>query len=108
MESASSTSSSEWEEELETVALFVALNEESKKSYRVWIHDINTKREQLGEFHRLVPQLRKDSRRFHMYFRMSKEEFDFLHVLIRNDIKKQHTQLRRAVTTEERLAVCLR
>jgi len=36
------------------------------------------------------------------------EEFDFLHELIKPDIYKQNTQFRRAVSTEERLAVCLR
>lgn len=39
---------------------------------------------------------------------MSKEEFDYLHELIRSDIQKQNTQFRRAVSSEERLAVCLR
>lgn len=60
MEGNSSSSSSDWEEELETVAAFVALSEESKSS-RVWVHDINKKREKLGEFHKLVPELRKDN-----------------------------------------------
>nr|CAI5828130.1 unnamed protein product [Callosobruchus analis] len=43
-----------------------------------------------------------------MYFRMTKDEFNFLHELIKEDIKKQNTQFRRAISTEERLAVCLR
>lgn len=107
MESASSISSSDWEEEVGTVAAFIVL-EENKKTRNTWVHGINKKREELGEFHRLVQELKNDPERFHMYFRMTKEEFDFLHDLIKNDIQKQNTQLRRAISTEERLSVCLR
>ncbi|CAI6375780.1 unnamed protein product [Macrosiphum euphorbiae] len=107
MDCGSSSSSSGWEEELE--AAFVVLDEEENKTKtREWVHAINKKRETLGEFHRLVPELKKDTKRYHMYFRMTMEEFDFLHELIKPDIYKQNTQFRRAVSTEERLAVCLR
>ncbi|KAK4883897.1 hypothetical protein RN001_000168 [Aquatica leii] len=102
-----SSSSSEWEEEVEVVASFLAV-EDKKYSNRVWVHNINKKREKMGEFYRLVSELRKDPKRFHMYFRMTMEEFDYLHQLIENDIKKMNTQFRRAITSEERLAVCLR
>jgi len=107
MECASSTSSSDWEEEIETVAALIVLQEDVKSS-RTWVHAVNKNREKLGEFHHLVPELRQCPKRFHMYFRMSKEEFDYLHELIRSDIQKQNTQFRRAVSSEERLAVCLR
>lgn len=100
-----SSSDSDWEE-LEVVTAFLAL-EASKYANRVWIHEINEKREDLGEF-RLVPELREDPKRFQMYFRMGLEEFDYLHQLIESDIKKKNTQFRRAVSTEQRLAVCLR
>lgn len=101
-----SSSSSDWE----TVAAFVVLDEDerNKMSTRTWVHDINTKREELGEFRRLVQELRNDSKRFHMYFRMTIEQFDYIHELIKSDIYKRNTQLRKAITTEERLAVCLR
>ncbi|KAK4873925.1 hypothetical protein RN001_013285 [Aquatica leii] len=101
-----SSSSSEWEEEVEAVASFLAV-EDRKYSNRVWVHNINKKKEKVGEFYRLVSELRKDPKRFHMYFRMTIEEFDYLHQLIENDIKKMNTQFRRAITSEERLAVCL-
>ncbi|KAB0802810.1 hypothetical protein PPYR_04996 [Photinus pyralis] len=39
---------------------------------------------------------------------MTKEEFYFLHGLIKNNIQKENTQFRNAISTEERLAVCLR
>jgi hypothetical protein len=79
------SSSSEREEELETAAVFVVLDEQNKKSTRsCWVHDIIKKKSTLGEFHRLVQELRNDPRRFHMYFRMTKEEFDYIHDIIKN------------------------
>ncbi|CAI6354047.1 unnamed protein product [Macrosiphum euphorbiae] len=87
------SSSSEWEEELKTAAVFAVLDEENKKSTRsCWVQDINKKISKLGEFHRLVQELPNDPRRFHMYFRMMKEEFDYVHDLIKKDIQKKSTQ----------------
>ncbi|XP_060872428.1 paramyosin-like [Metopolophium dirhodum] len=40
--------------------------------------------------------------------KMSKEEFNYLHELIRSDIQKRNTLFWRAISSEERLAVCLR
>lgn len=77
MECASSTSSSDWEEEIETVAALIVLQEDVNEPSRTWVHKINKNREKLGEFHHLYPELRQCSKRFHMYFRMSKEEFDY-------------------------------
>lgn len=72
---------------MEAVTAFVVLDEEENKSSktREWVHAINKKRETLGEFHRLVQELKKDTKRFHMYFRMTMEKFDFLHELIKPD-----------------------
>lgn len=80
--------------ELEAVAALVVLDEEDNKlsKTREWVHTINKKRETLGEFHRHVQELKKDAKIFHMYFRMTMEEFDFLHELIKQDIyKKKYT-----------------
>lgn len=103
----SSSSSSDWEEDIENAAAFIVANDGIQRSD--WIHQINQRREEVGEFHQLVHELfNEHPDRFHMYFRMTKEEFNYLHGLIKNDIQKQNTQLRRAISTEERLAVCLR
>ncbi|KAF5287582.1 hypothetical protein FQA39_LY15859 [Lamprigera yunnana] len=103
----SSSSLSDWEEEIETVTALI-VQEEATKSSRPWVHKINKKRDELGEFHHLIPELQQCPKRFHMYFRMSKEKFAYLHELVRSDIEKQDTQFRRAISSEERLAVCLR
>ena len=39
---------------------------------------------------------------------MTNEEFNFLHDLIRGDTKTRNTQFREAISTEEKLPVCLR
>lgn len=103
--SCSSTSSSEFEEELENVAAFVLLQGNKR---RKWVHEINIRRKELGEYHRLVQELKEHPDRFHMYFRMTEDEFNFLHDLIKAEIEKQDTQFREAIGTKERLAVCLR
>ncbi|KAF5302344.1 hypothetical protein FQA39_LY10383 [Lamprigera yunnana] len=106
MEYSSSSSSSDWEEEIETVTALI-VQEEATKSSRPWVHKINKKRDELGEFHHLIPELQQCPKRFHMYFRMSKEKFAYLHELVRSDIEKQDTQFRRAISSEEILAVRL-
>jgi hypothetical protein len=62
--------------------MFLVLDEQNKKFTRsCWVHDINKKRSTLGEFHRLVQELRNDPKRFHMYFRITKE-FDYINDII--------------------------
>lgn len=38
-------------EELEIITDFVAVDEENKSTLTAWVHEINEKRETLGEFH---------------------------------------------------------
>lgn len=103
----SSSSSSDSEEDMENLAAFMSVN--SKTTYRsIWVHDINQRREQVGEYSRLVQELRKHPRRYHMYFRMNEEQFEYIHSLIENDIRTQNTQFRKAVCSREKLAVTLR
>ena len=74
----------------------------------MWVHDINMKRTEKGEFHHLVKELEGHPNRYEMYLRMTKEEFNVLHDLIRGDIKTRNTQFREAISMEEKLAVSLR
>ncbi|KAJ8935813.1 hypothetical protein NQ318_023367 [Aromia moschata] len=57
----------------EEAILFLALEDEEngRKKGRKWVHEINLERQDFGEFHRLMPQLRQDKKRFFLYFRMS-------------------------------------
>jgi len=45
-----------------------------------------------GEFHHLVKELEEHPYCYEMYFRMTKEEFNFLHDLKRGDIKTRNMQ----------------
>jgi hypothetical protein len=57
----------------------------------VWVHDINKKWTEKGEFHHLVKEHEEHPNCVEIYFRMAKEEFNVLHDLIRSDIKTRNT-----------------
>ena len=66
------------------------------------------KREQLGEYFNLVQELRSgDHEGFFNYFRMSPEQFDYLHEKIRPFITKSSLKLD-SICSEERLSVTIR
>ena len=72
------------------------------------MHEINEKRERLGEYHRLCVELQSHEDRVLKYFRMSRACFEEIHDLLRPSIVKYTTNWRRPVETRERLAICLR
>ena len=71
------------------------------------MHDLFTRRGELGEYHRLVQELRHDPERFRRYFRMSMSQFDMLLDLIGPETEKLSTNWRRSISTAERLAIAL-
>ena len=75
---------------------------------RTWVHEIIRKRQELGEFHRLVQELRLDQQIFLQYFRMTPETFDNLLHVVGPHIHKQTTNYRKPISPEQRLAICLR
>lgn len=97
------TSSSSSDEEL---LLLLALK--NKKKRRKWVHEINQKREELGEFHHLCIELSTYEDRFVNYFRMTREQFEEIHELVSPRISKMRTNWRKPIGTKERLAICLR
>ena len=74
----------------------------------IWVHPINLEREQYGEYHHLMPQLRRDPERFQKYFRMSPGTFDYVVQQVSPGIMKTTTNYRKPISPEERLAVTLR
>lgn len=60
-----------------------------------------------GVHRHLVSQLRAYPEKHHEYLRMSKQSFDHLLSLIRPDITKQDTRLRKALTPDLKLALTL-
>lgn len=103
----SSDSDSDFEEDMQLLAL-ATLRIKQRKKRRYWIHPVNRKRETRGEFHCLIKELENDADKFHLYFRMSKAQFEEIHSYIEKDIKKIRTKFRKPIGTRERLGICLR
>ena len=66
------------------------------------------RRHDYGEFHHLVQELPFHPDKFKQYFRMTEEQFDYIAELIEDDIKKQDTNWKQAISPKERLSICLR
>ena len=66
------------------------------------------RRDQCGEYHTLVQELRQDPEGHRRYFRMGVSEFDEVLAKIEPVITKQATHLRDPISAAERLAATLR
>lgn len=62
----------------------------------------------LGEFHRLVQELRSDGDRFRRYFRMTTQQFDYVLDVLSPAIARVTTNYRASISPAERLAITLR
>ena len=67
--------------------------ERRRNGRRLWVHHINQSRTELGEFHRLLQELRLDDDRF--------QRLSFF-------ISRLDTNYRRSISASERLSICLR
>ena len=56
-------------------------------------------------FSHLCPDLLEDEEKFHGFFRMNIEQLYRLSQLVGEEIRKQNTNYRRAISPEERLAI---
>jgi hypothetical protein len=65
-------------------------------------------RPESGIFSHLYPDLLEDEEKFHDFFRMNIEQFYHLSQLVGEEIRKQNTKYRTAISPEERLAIFLR
>ena len=83
-------------------------HDKRRKPRRIWVHEILQKREELGEFHKLIRELWSHDDRFFAYFRMTQRQYTALLRYVRTDITKKTTNWRRPICASERLAVCLR
>jgi len=75
------------------------------KRERKWVHELNMKRREFGEFHHLMKQLRQDEMKFEEYFRMSINQFEQLLSLIKDDMEKKEVNYRESISAEERLVL---
>lgn len=86
----------------------LAWRKKKQRKKRMWVHPIISEREAKGTFHVLYYQLRQHPDKFFNYFRMSIQSFDELHNILREHISKVDTQMRRSISSTERLMVTLR
>nr|XP_055049571.1 uncharacterized protein LOC129435091 [Misgurnus anguillicaudatus] len=79
-----------------------------RRRSQYWVHPLNQRRPQQGDFYHLVAELRLDSQRHHQYFRMSAEKMDELLSIIGHELTRKNTNYRSAIEPKQRLAVGLR
>jgi len=60
------------------VVIFMRLANRQTPPRRFWVHDVLRRQDDLGEYARLLQELRLDSNSFHRYFWMSTEQFDYV------------------------------
>ena len=74
---------------------------------RLWVRPVLLRREQCGEFHTLVQELRQHDPGHRRYLRMNVNELDSILKKVEPTITKQVTHLRDPVSAAERLAATL-
>ena len=98
--------------DINTIATLYLLykSEKHRKTTRrsVWVHDILRRRTELGEFHRLLQELRLDDNRFQRYLRLTGAQFEDLLARVGARISRLDTNYRRSIPAAERLSICLR
>ncbi|GBP34609.1 hypothetical protein EVAR_19000_1 [Eumeta japonica] len=62
----------------------------SKKEKKILGSPYKQRRQDKGEFHRLVRELESDDEKFHQYFRMNQAQYEEIHSLIEGDIKSTY------------------
>ena len=73
------------------------------------VHSINKKRKELGEFHHLYFDVRKDPIKFRQYLRINIETFDYILCNVKSKLWKKMTNfIQNPISPEEKLVVTLR
>ncbi|XP_069586542.1 uncharacterized protein [Ranitomeya imitator] len=75
---------------------------------RFWLHPIVEVRESRGAYHCLFGELNDNLEKYFEYTRMYQNSFRYLLHLVEGAITRKDTQLRRSISSEERLLVTLR
>ena len=90
------------------IAVCLLLQQRTSSRTRQWVHPLNQRRKQQGEYYNLVQELALDSRRYHNYFRMSPAPLEEVLSYVGQDLCKQTTTYREPIEAKQRLAVTLR
>ncbi|XP_025190827.1 uncharacterized protein LOC112591280 [Melanaphis sacchari] len=100
-------------DDVEAIAVAYALHKRRQKKKRIlkrryWVHPINLKRPEEGQFNVNFMVLRVHPEEFIKYYRMSIQSFDELISLCGLFLLKQLTNMRVPISKEERLTITLR
>ena len=79
------------------ILLLLRRRRRQNRKRRYWIHPTIALRNELGECHRLVMELRSDPEKFFTYFRMTPVVFDELLLCVEQKIKHQDTNYRKSL-----------
>uniref|UniRef100_A0A3P8N7S1 DDE Tnp4 domain-containing protein n=1 Tax=Astatotilapia calliptera TaxID=8154 RepID=A0A3P8N7S1_ASTCA len=88
--------------------LWRAEQRRKRRPRRTWVHQVLETREQFGEFHHLLQELRLDDGRFQRYHRLSLGQFEDLLTRVGPRIARLDTNYRCSIPPAERLSICLR
>ena len=75
--------------------------------HQYWVHPINTRREECGEYHTLYKDLRNYPDRFYTYYHMTTRSFKYILMQIQDYIYKLRLNFWPSICPEEKLAVCI-
>lgn len=91
-----------------TVLALAVRRRGTKRKREIWVKDIFRKREEQGDFHNLIPEMRlNDHEGYRNFFRMGPDKFDELLSMVGPFLTKEMTYFRRPISAAERLAVTL-
>ncbi|XP_069818349.1 uncharacterized protein [Dendropsophus ebraccatus] len=80
----------------------------SRRHRQYWVHPILQAHDHAGVFNNLYHDLRRYEEKFQAFCRLSVAQFDNLLQIIAVDLTFQDTQMRKAISAEERLLITLR
>lgn len=95
-------------EEALLLLLLERRRQKKRKKRKFWVHPIVEDRVKFGQYQTLYHKLRNYPDKFFQFLRMSVNSFDELLHTIGPIISKSNTIMRRSISSEERLVMCIR
>ena len=74
----------------------------------IWVHPLNLDCEKKGKFYTLYPDLRNFNKEFFAMYRMNPAKFDELLKLLEPRLRRTNTNMRKAISPEQKLVITLR
>ena len=74
----------------------------------IWVHPLNFDREEKGEFYTLYPDLHNFQKEFFAMYHMNPAKFDELLKILKPRLRRTNTNMRKAISPEQKLVITLR